>query len=420
MAQQPRPDAARVAEERLAHALISRGLLNNEELAKGRPGPREPVGPEALLRRLVKAGLLTAGQAVRARQELEALLAQQIPGLQLVEKLGQGAMGMVYKARQMSMNRMVAVKILHAHVAANPLLLDELTREAHLAARLSHANIVQAIDVGQAGPLYFFVMELVEGQTIRQALDTGKVYAEKEALAIVVQVARALEHASKRGLIHRDVKPANIVLTADGTAKLADLGMARDTADDHRARREQGLAIGTPYYMAPEQIRGRLDVDSRADLYSLGATLYHMVTGRPPFPARSVDAVLHGHLHEELTPPDHINPSLSAGLGEVVETLLAKDRRRRYAAAGDLVLDLEALLRDEAPRLAGTRRSSNVLAGLAEGEDDEPEEVEVVDDEDEEEDEREDETRKLKIGVGALAGLLFLSGLLNLVLLLRR
>jgi eukaryotic-like serine/threonine-protein kinase len=418
MAQQPRPDAARIAEERLAHALISRGLLNNEELARGRAGPREGIGPQALLRRLVKAGLLTAGQAERARQELEALLAQQIPGLQLVEKLGQGAMGMVYKARQLSMNRMVAVKILHSHVAANSLLVEELTREAHLVARLNHANIVQAIDVGQAGPLHYFVMELVEGQTIRQALDKGKIYGEKEALALIVQVARALEHASKRGLIHRDVKPANIVLTADGTAKLADLGMARDTADDRRAHKEKGLAIGTPYYMAPEQIRGRLDVDSRADLYSLGATLYHMVTGRPPFPARSVEAVLHGHLHEELTPPDHINSSLSGGLGQVVETMLAKDRRRRYANAGDLVLDLEALLRDETPRLTGIRRSADVLAGLAEGEDDEPEEVEIVDDEDE--GEHEDETRKLKIGVGVLAGVLFLSGLLNLVLLLRR
>ena len=208
-----------------------------------------------------------------------------------MEKLGQGAMGTVYKARQVSMNRLVAVKVLHPRLAANPEFLRRLTREAHVAAKLSHNNIVQAIDVGSAGPLHYFVMELVEGKTIAQELDKGKVYEENEAVEIILQIAQALQHAPRRGLIHRDVKPANIVLTTDGMAKLADLGMARDDRrPDAGQAQERGLAIGTPYYMAPgADARPRRHRTCRADIYSLGATLYHMVTGQPPFPHKDVE-----------------------------------------------------------------------------------------------------------------------------------
>src|SRR5579883_341506 len=293
--------AARSDEERLAHALISLRLVTREEIQGCRVSGES--GPEALLARLVAAGYLTAHQAERAGKELDTLLGQQIPGYQLLEKLGQGAMGTVYKPRQMSMNRLVAVKVLHSRLAANPEFLQRLTREAHLAARLSHNNIIQAIDVGSAGPLHYFVMELVEGQTIREILEKGKIYQEREAVEIILQIAQALQHAHRRGLIHRDVKPANIVLTTEGIAKLADLGMARETDDAVLAQREKGIAMGTPYYMAPEQIRGRQNIDGRADLYALGATLYHMVTGKPPFYYPEVDRVLMAHLEEELTPP---------------------------------------------------------------------------------------------------------------------
>src|SRR5262249_4341525 len=163
---------------------------------------------DALLARLVKAGFLTANQARRAAQELPLLLGQQIPGYQLMEKLGQGSMGTVYKARQLSMNRLVAVKVLQPRLAANPEYLQRFTREAHLAAKLSSNNVVQAIDVGSAGPLHYFVMEYVEGTTIRQELDAGKVYGEHEAVEIAVQIAQALQHAHRRQLVHRDIKPS--------------------------------------------------------------------------------------------------------------------------------------------------------------------------------------------------------------------
>jgi serine/threonine protein kinase len=406
-----KPDAAtaHADEEKLAHALISRGLVTSEEIQANRSSAGEGTGPEALLLRLVKAGALTTKQAKRATSELAALLHQQIPNYELLEKLGQGSMGSVYKARQLSMNRLVAVKLLHPRLAAKQELLQRLTREAHLAAKLSHNNIVQAIDVGSAGSLHYFVMELVEGTTIKQELESGKNYSEHEAVEIVLQVAQALQHAHRRGLIHRDVKPANIILTPEGIVKLADLGMAREATDEELARAEKGMTIGTPYYIAPEQIHGREDIDARADIYSLGATFYHMVTGQPPFPGSEIDAVLEAHLEQDLTPPDHLNTSLSSGLGEVVEFMMAKDRRQRYRTADDLILDLECLLNGQQPKLARERISQGDLAELAKGERDE-----------EEDHLRGRGSATQLVWIAILGGLLALSVLGNVILLLRR
>jgi serine/threonine-protein kinase len=395
-------------EERLAQALVSRGLVTREEL-QACPAPAGgKAGPEALLARLTAAGLITAAQARRAAGEGAGAAAQPIPGYELMEQLGKGGMGTVFKARQLSMDRLVAVKILKSRLAANPEYIQRFRREAHLAARLSHNNIIQAIDVGSAGATHYFVMELVEGKTIRQMLDGGKVFGEREAVDIVLQIAQALAHAGRRGLVHRDVKPANIVLTPEGIAKLADLGLAREADDAALSRRERGLSFGTPHYSSPEQIEGREDIDSRSDLYSLGATLYHMVTGQPPFPGKDADSVFRGHLFKELTPPDHLNDRLSAGLGEVTEFLLAKDRRQRYQTADDLIIDLECLLAGEPPKLARQRIEAATLGGLAEGE------------EDEDEPEPPTISPVAWVVIGVLGGLLFLSVLVNLILFVRR
>jgi serine/threonine-protein kinase len=354
--------------ERLAHALVNRGLVSREEIDRCRSASGDPGGPKFLLSRLVEARSLTPEQARRVTQEMDLLVAQQIPGYQLLEKLGQGSMGIVFKGRQLSMNRLVAIKVLHPRLASNPRDLERFLREAHLAAKLSHHNIVQAIDAGSTGTVHFFVMEYVEGTTIDEQLRLGKIYNEQEALKIILQIAQALDHAQSRQLIHRDIKPANIVLTTERVAKLADLGLARQAVGDVLAQDEKGMVIGTPFYIAPEQIRGRQDIDHRADIYSLGATLYHMVTGQPPFPGTDVDAVLNAHLKDELTPPDHINTSLSAGLGEVVEFMMARDRNQRYQSPRDLILDLERLLAGEAPKLARQQIQATVLEELREGE----------------------------------------------------
>jgi serine/threonine-protein kinase len=392
-------------EERLVHALISRGLLTRDEVVANRPAADGPLSNDALLAHFVRSGLLTAGQAKRVRKEVATLVGQQIPGYQLVEKLGQGSHGVVYKAKQLSMDRYVAVKVLHPKYSTNTALLERLTREARIAARLSHNNIVQAIDVGTAGPLHYFVMELVEGKTIREEIEGGKVYKEREAIEIVVQIAQALGHAARRGLVHRDVKPANIVLTAEGIAKLADLGMARTASDDAELRRkERGLTIGTPYYISPEQVMAREDIDTRSDLYSLGATLYHMVTGRPPFEGNA-EQIYNKHLRQALTPPDHINQELSGGLGEVVELLMAKDRGQRYQSPEDAIIDLECLLAGQAPKLARQRIESSTLAALTEGEAAAPA--------------RPSGPPQAWLLVGIFGGLLMLSLLANLYLLLR-
>jgi serine/threonine-protein kinase len=403
-----KPDPARSSpeEEQLAQLLVSRGLVTRDEVQQCMP----VSDGETLLRRLAQAGFLTPGQAKRLGQELPSLREQPIPGYQLLEKLGQGAMGIVYKARQLSMNRLVAVKVLHPRRVTKPKYLERLVREAHTAARLSHNNIVQAIDVGSAGNLHYFVMEYVEGTTLKQELERREAFEEREAIEIALQIAQALQHAQRRGLIHRDVKPANIILTPEGTAKLADLGMARDTADSARAQRERGVTMGTPYYMAPEQVEGRENIDVRADIYALGATLYHLVTGQPPFPGDDPEEIFAAHLHRELTPPDHINTSLSAGIGEVVELMMAKNRNQRYRTPDDVIIDLECLLNDEPPRMARQRIERGTLESLAEG----------VTDEDEREEEQSLRAGNPMLWVGILGGLLAASVVLNVVLFLLR
>jgi serine/threonine-protein kinase len=292
----------------------------------------------------------------------------QIPGYKLIEKVGQGSMGTVYKGKQLSMNRLVAVKILHPRLAANPQDLERFLHEAHLAAKLSHNNIVQAIDAGSADQIHYFIMEYMEGATIGQQLKAGKIFEEREALTIIRQMAKALEHAHRRQLVHRDIKPGNIVITTEGVAKLADLGLARTTSGDGLSKDEKGMMYGTPFYIAPEQILGWGDIDVRADIYALGATLYHMVAGQPPYPGKDIDKILDGHLKQELTPPDHLNTKLSAGLGEVVEFMMAKDRDKRYATPEELLLDLDCLLKGKPPRLARQRIEEAMLQQLATGE----------------------------------------------------
>lgn len=404
---------ANLEEEKLAHALVSRGLLTRDEYQKFRnaEGAASPGSPEEILRRLVKARCLTEPQGQRLLAELPTLMNQQIPGYEVLEKLGQGSMGTVFKARQLSMDRLVAIKVLSPKLAANKSFLERFQREAHLAARFSSNNVVQAIDVGAAGNIQYFVMEYVEGVTIKEELEKGKLYEENEAVEIVLQIAQALQHAHRRQLIHRDIKPANIILTKDGIAKLADLGMARITTDQVTAKAEKGMTIGTPYYIAPEQVKSREDVDSRADMYSLGATLYHMVTGKPPFPYKKVEEVLKAHLDEELTPPDHLNQKLSAGLGEVVEFMMAKKRNKRYPSPDELIIDLECLLHGDPPKFARQRLDAERLKDLGVGEADE-------DDEDQPRRKSRKKTVPLEVAIALAAGVA-LSLLLNIYLMLR-
>ena len=320
---------------------------------------------ESIAELLVAGGVVTRSQMQRLKKIIEESSSQQIPGYQILEKLGAGAMARVFKARQVSLDRIVAIKVLADTLSKNPEFVDRFYKEGKAAAKLNHPNIVQAIDVGEARGAHYFVMEYVEGESLYDQLAKGKVFTEKEALRVIIQIARALEHAHAQGLIHRDVKPKNIMMTRDGQAKLADMGLARAATDMEAAQAEAGRAYGTPYYISPEQIRGEVNIDFRADIYSLGATLYHVVVGRVPFDGATPTAVMHKHLKEPLTPPDHINPNLSAGFGEVVEVMMAKDPRRRYASTTDLLMDLEAIAAGEPPLQARKQIDMGLLTGLA-------------------------------------------------------
>ena len=319
---------------------------------------------------MIAAKALTESQAQRLFQEV-AIVPQgklEIPGYQVLERLGKGSMGIVYKAKQTSVDRIVAVKVLLEQLAQNKEFIKRFDREAKIAARLSHNNVVNAIDAGEVNGHYYFVMEYVEGDTIKDYLEKGRVFDEPTALKIILAVAEALKHAHSRGLIHRDIKPENVILTKEGDVKLADLGLARLTSDEKWAMAEAGMAIGTPYYISPEQVRGQVDVDIRSDIYSLGATLYHMVTGRVPYTGDTPTEVMKKHVDKNtvLTPPDHLNTSLSSGLGIVVETMMAKNREERYRNPDDMILDLKCLQDGSAPMIASQK--ADALADLAEGE----------------------------------------------------
>jgi len=316
---------------------------------------------------LVQQGVVTERQMQRIRARLEeSRQGTQIPGYQLLGRLGAGAMATVFKARQISLDREVAIKVLSRKLSENKDYVERFYKEGRAAGKLNHGNIAQAFDVGEASGYHYFVMEFVDGYSLFDEMEQrrGKPFSESHALRVIIQVAKALEHAHIQGLIHRDVKPKNIMITRQGDVKLVDLGLARPANDDAAAKAEAGRAFGTPYYISPEQIRGEVDIDFRADIYSLGATLYHLVTGRVPFEGATPVAVMQKHLKETLVPPDHINTKLSAGLGEVVETMMAKERRRRYGSTADLLIDLEAIAAGNSPPQAHKHITADVLSGL--------------------------------------------------------
>jgi len=350
---------------------IEQGLCTDDEFNQSLDElkARSAANPIILKELMIELGFITQAQAERLRTSIREskAAAQKIPGYKVLGKIGAGAMAVVYKARQLSLNRLVAIKILPKRFSENPEYVERFYREGQAAGKLNHPNIVQAFDVGEAGGYHYFVMEYVEGKTISDDLSKGNVFSEFEALEIIIQVAHALAHAHSCGLIHRDVKPKNIMINKTGVVKLADMGLARETTDIEAAQSEAGKAYGTPYYIAPEQIRGKIDIDGRADIYGLGSTFYHMLTGRVPFMAEDSADVMRKHLREKLVPPDHINTSLSGGVSEVIEIMMAKRKEDRYKNAEELLMDLEALRNGQPPLRAHKRFDVSMLEQLEKG-----------------------------------------------------
>lgn len=355
----------------LGRMVVDQRLCTEEEVRKcvQEKKTRSVEDPSTLEQILLEKNFVTTTQVGRLRNLIRESkdASTQIPGYRILGKLGSGAMAVVYKAKQVSLDRTVAVKVLPKKFVQKSDYVERFYKEGRLAAKMNHNNIVQAIDVGEVGGLYYFVMEYVEGKTLYDDLSKGKIFGEAEAIDLVLQLASALGHAHSLGLVHRDVKPKNIMINNDNVVKLADMGLARETSDIKAAKHEQGKAFGTPYYIAPEQIRGLVDIDGRADIYALGATLFHMVTGRVPFEASSPSDVMKKHLKEPLTPPDHINTVLTAGISEVIEAMMAKDRDNRYRNMDELITDLRAVREGRPPLLARQKFNVEALEQLEEG-----------------------------------------------------
>jgi eukaryotic-like serine/threonine-protein kinase len=353
--------------------VIDQGLATSDEVQhclERAKQLREERNQASLVQLLVDNEYVTRRQIARLRQIIEAERSgQKIPGYKILGKLGSGAMATVFKARQISLDRTVAIKVLPRKFTSSAQFIERFYAEGRAAAQLNHPNIVQAFDVGKAGDYHYFVMEYVDGRTVYDDIVKHKRYSESEAIDIIIQIAESLQHAHERGLIHRDVKPKNIMINPEGVAKLADMGLARAISDKEAAEAEAGKAFGTPYYISPEQIRGEVNIGPPADIYSLGATLYHMVTGNVPFDGKNPSAVMHKHLKSLLVPPDHVNPKLSQGISEIIEMMMAKDPRKRYQSCKDLLVDLRAFRKGDVPPIAHKDVvPESDLASLAEAE----------------------------------------------------
>jgi serine/threonine-protein kinase len=274
-----------------------------------------------------------------------------IAGFQLLKRVGSGGMGTVYRAKQLSVDRIVAVKILKPNLARDRKFLERFKEEAKAAAKLNHPNIVQAIDAGEAEGYFYFAMEFVDGETMHRLMLREGLIDEQKAVKIALDTAHALSHAHLHGIVHRDVKPGNIMISNEGLTKLCDLGLARlrEEEVDTGAR---GPAIGTPYYISPEQAQGYMDVDCRSDIYSLGATLYRALAGRPAFDAPTRAEILEKHVRAPLPWPKDHNPALSDTICYIIAKMMMKKPEERYQTPDELAEDLERLMRGEAPRTA--------------------------------------------------------------------
>lgn len=350
----------------LGGLVVESGLVTRDEMDMCNSLMRESVSsedPRTLPDLLLEQDLITQKQLQRLRSEFEAKKStQRIPGYRILRKIGQGAMATVFLARQLSLDRDVAIKVLPKKFSQNTRFIERFYKEGKAAAQLNHPNIVAAYDVGQAGEHHYFVMEYVDGLTVFDRLVKEKRLDEQVAIKSMIQTAKALQHAHARGFVHRDIKPKNIMYTSTGVVKLADLGLARAMSDKEAAKAEAGRAYGTPYYISPEQIRGEVQIGPPADIYGLGCTFYHMVTGRVPFEGKNPSAVMHQHLKAEAVPPDHVNPKISGGTAAVIEMMMAKNASERYQNATDLLTDLQLIAEGHAPHFA---HKSLDLSGVA-------------------------------------------------------
>ena len=262
---------------------------------------------------------------------------------EIIKKIGNGGMATVYKAKDLVLKRYVAVKILREEYTTDNEFIKRFNTEAESAASLTHPNIVSVYDVGKEGNLYYIVMELIKGKTLKEIIVEDGRMGWKWSVKIAKQIAQALETAHRNNIIHRDIKPHNIIITEDGTAKVTDFGIAK--AVSNSTITAFGTTIGSVHYFSPEHARGGY-TDAKSDLYSLGVVLYEMVTGRVPFDADTPVSVALKHMQEKPVPPIELNPAIPQSLNDLILKAMEKDPNMRYSTATEMIEDLDKILKN--------------------------------------------------------------------------
>lgn len=292
----------------------------------------------------------TSGLVVAADRPVSALAprpaatprGEQFGDFRLLGKLAEGGMGVIYKAHQTGMDRDVALKILPRALALDPVVVERFQQEARLLAKVDHPNIVRGIASGQANGQHYFAMEFVDGEALDQRLERDGRLPVADAVRIAITVGHALQHAHSRGIVHRDIKPSNVIVARDGVVKLADLGVSKLEADAVDLTRT-GQVFGTPAYMAPEQGASTVRLDPRWDIYALGATLYHLLTGRKPFPGKTFVEIQSAKERGIYEPASRTNSEVSPALDAVLSHMMAVDPEQRFRTAADMVRALEQI-----------------------------------------------------------------------------
>jgi serine/threonine protein kinase/formylglycine-generating enzyme required for sulfatase activity len=342
------------ADIRFAQAAVRAGYLSKEkaqELLQAQKQAEDLTGTKADFRQVALNAEALSPDQVKALEEALGLDAQpkvkQFGPYLIQKKLGQGGMGSVYLATDTRSNAPVAIKVLTGPAATDSEYLVRFQREAALAASLKHPSIVACFGTSQEGKIHYMALEYVDGGDLMHLIREAPL-PEPQALALAAQLADALVAVHAAGIVHRDIKPHNILLTKDGTPKLADLGLARAELD--HSITQSGMVLGTPHYMSPEQAEGKTrEIDIRSDLYSFGATLYHIVCGKPPFEGPSAMVVLSKHVEEQIPSPKEAVPSLSDGLCQIIEKLMAKQKEDRYQTPAELLQDLRLVEQGQSP-----------------------------------------------------------------------
>lgn len=280
--------------------------------------------------------------AVKRFKETGQIVSKDFAGFTIVDKLGQGGTATVYRALEPINLKPVALKVISPFAAVKDGFLKRLQRSNEISVKMLHAHIVRTYTMGEYQDVHFMVQELVEGAPLDRFVDNpAEQLDEKRARSLMLQTAKALEYLEQHKLIHRDVKPGNIYVTPDNLAKLGDFGLSRLV--DDTAQTAEGYLLGTPHYISPEQANGAKDLDTRSDLYSLGATFYHLLAGKPVFPGDNLQQVVLAHLTKDPVPLKSVAPHVSDALCAVIDKLVLRDRDQRYRTCREVIAALEAL-----------------------------------------------------------------------------